>query len=102
MITLASGSNSHFLSLWAQTCTDAQHKLDDWISALRESGFKASHPDDGWVDRKRNTVHFAYPQFDDGVEVGDRIALGNPDKYRTVTITGKTDGPFLERWAFRL
>jgi hypothetical protein len=59
---------------------------------------KASHPDDGWVDRKgrRNTfgyvpeadsVQFAYPQFNDGVKVGDKIALGWADRWRIVVVT---------------
>jgi hypothetical protein len=47
---------------------------------------KAAHPDDGWVTRtkaeRHDFVQFAYPQFDDGVSVGDLIALGWPDEFR--------------------
>lgn len=67
---------------------------------LRRAGIKAAHPDDGWVDRKKNTIHFAYPQFNDGAGIGDKIALGWSDKWRIVTILGRADGLLLERWAF--
>ena len=57
-----------------------------WIAQLRSIGIKAAHPDDGWVKRDRSKYHdfvqFCYPQFDDGVQVGDRIALGWHDRYR--------------------
>ena len=85
---------------WAEICLEGDRKEDAWITQLRSDGVKAAHPDDGWVDREKNTIHFAYPQFDDGVKVGDRIALGWPDKWRIVTVTGREDGILLERWAF--
>ena len=77
-----------------------------WIASLRAAGVKAAHPDDGWVDRERDTVFFCYPQFDDGVAIGDLIALGWPQwnstkpQHRIVRVIGKTVGPFQERWAF--
>lgn len=56
---------------------------------LREAGIKAATPDDGWVDRDKNSVMFpSYVQFDDRPEVGDQIALGWPwGGYRLVTVT---------------
>lgn len=67
-----------------------------WCDELREAGIRAAHPDDGWVDRDANTVHFAYPQFAGRVEPGDLIALGQPDDYRVVRVTGTiAPGPIM-------
>jgi len=49
-----------------------------WIAQLRKDGYKAAHPNDGWVDREKQEVNLCYPQFNDGVEVGDKIMLGWP------------------------
>lgn len=72
--------------LFAKICQDHEEAERQWIADLRSIGIKAAHPDDGWVDRKRakrhDFVRFAYPQFNDGVQEGDRIALGWPDRYR--------------------
>ncbi len=56
------------------------------IVKKNNNGVKASHPDDGWVDRKENYVQFCYPQFIESIEVGDEVALGDFDKYRVVKI----------------
>jgi hypothetical protein len=65
---------------------DMQAAEREWIAQLRSIGIKAAHPDDGWVKRDRSKHHdfvqFCYPQFDDGVKEGDRIALGWHDRYR--------------------
>ncbi len=75
-----------------------------WVAALREQGVKAAHPDDGWVDRDRNEVHLAYPDFNDGLGVGDLLALGWPSgETRIVRITGKRTpeiGLGMTYWAF--
>jgi hypothetical protein len=59
-----------------------------WIAALRAAGIAAAHPDDGWVDRRRQTLELVYPDFNDGVQIGSRVALGRPDRYRVVRLTG--------------
>lgn len=74
-----------FVALWHQVNTSHNAARTTWITALRSIGIKACHPDDGWVDRSHpyhDWVTFCYPQFDDGVKVGDMIALGWPDRYR--------------------
>lgn len=70
-----------------------------WIEQIREAGAKASHPDDGWVDRTNNIVQFAYPHFNDDPQVGDMIVLGSPphsDKiqHRFVRVTEIRQGGF--------
>jgi len=49
-----------------------------WIADLRKKGYKASHPNDGWVDRQKKEFHLCYPQFDDGVTLGSMVMLGWP------------------------
>lgn len=86
--------------------TTMEQQQAEWIAALRDAGVKAAHPDDGWVDRVENTVYFCYPQFDDGVGIGDLIALGWPQwrskkpKHRIVRVIGRTCGQFQQRWSF--
>lgn len=58
-----------------------------WVDRLRAMGVKAAHPDDGWVNRDENRVHLSYPQFFDGLQEGDLLALGwSGDKFRLVRI----------------
>lgn len=54
---------------------------------LRSMGVKAWHPDDGWVDRQKNSVKFAYPEYEMHIEPGDIICLGWTWKYRLVVVT---------------
>lgn len=87
---LCKSASIEFVNTWNEV---AQKQIDDtatWISELRKNGVKAAHPDDGWVDREKNTVRMTYPQFNDGIKVGDVIALGWADRFRLVRVTGKT------------
>ena len=96
--------NPEVVARWHKICDDSAKEKTAWIRHLRELGFKAAHPNDGWVDRDKNTVLFAYPQFNDGAEVGDKVMLGWPsddnEKLRPVRLTGKIIGMFTERFAF--
>lgn len=88
MIGLVTTSSPDFAKTWADICHQGQVEQDNWIAALRAQGVKAAHPDDGWVDRKKNEVHPAYPQFSDGVAAGDIVALGWPNCHRLVRVVG--------------
>lgn len=67
-------------ALLAEFRADTQARKDDWIEGLASVGIKAAHPDDDWVDNRLNKLHMMYPQFNLGVQIGDRIALGRePD-----------------------
>lgn len=96
-------NNSDFMRLWTSICMKQYERETEWIKGLRANGVKASHPDDGWVDREKNEIHLCYPQFNDGLKVGDRLALGTHDKFRIVEVTGYRKGLFgvLEYWSFR-
>ena len=59
----------------------------NWIEQLKNSGVKAAHPDDGWVDRENNIVIMCYPYFNDELSIGDILALGDWNSHRLVCIT---------------
>ena len=74
-IPLATGEQ-RFLDTWSSTCREGHKRERSYIEALRARGIKAAHPDDGWVKRDTNELHFCYPHFNDGAEAGDLVALG--------------------------
>lgn len=75
MKKLVSGDPS-FVSKFHEICDQRQHENDEWIAKLRAQGFKAAHPNDGWVDRTANVVTFCYPHFNDCATTGDKVMLG--------------------------
>lgn len=40
----------------AQAVREDKIGTDAWVAHLIEQGYAAAHPDDGWVDRRRNHV----------------------------------------------
>lgn len=85
---LASSSDRQVVELWESICTEQASAQDRASALLRAKGVKMEHPDDGWVNRERNTIAPCYPRFDDGVSEGDLIALGWPSSgYRLVRCT---------------
>ena len=87
-------SDHPFAKHFKKICMNNYNKTTEWINKLIAEGYKAAHPDDGWVDRERNEVYLCYPHFDIGVDVGDKIVLGCSEKYRVVKITGKRKNTF--------
>ena len=89
------------VALSARIDAHMQGEAADATRYLREQGVKAAHPDDGWVNREKNTVRLEYPLFNDKPQVGDLIGLGQPWKtYRLVRVTeleylGTTDSKLL-------
>lgn len=62
-----------------------------WHADLRAAGVTAAFPDDAWANGESGQVLTIFPgnkgpQFIDKVEVGARVAIGGPDKYRLVTL----------------
>ena len=95
---------ANFVSTYNQICTEYVNKEKEWIKNLRAAGFKAAHPNDGWVDRKNYTVIFVYPQFDDGAGVGDIIMLGRAtdklEEQLPVKLIDTIDLQFSKRFKF--
>ena len=102
MKELVSGS-LEVVQRWHRICDEAKNKEATWVAQLRKQGIKAAHPNDGWVDREALTIHFAYPQFNDGAGIGDLVMLGwpgeKPEKLRLVRLIGTT-GTMLKRFTF--
>lgn len=85
---LVSSNNLDVIERWNMASYERDIKLNIRNRYLRSIGIKAFHPDDGWVDRERNSVILAYPYFEDkNIKVGDKIALGFSDSsYRVVRV----------------
>ena len=100
MKDLVRSSNPDIVSRWHQICDDQESAQHRWVAGLRERGFKAAHPNDGWVDRENNEINFNYPQFNDGAGVGDLVMLGqhfsNPEELRPVRLTGSVKSVFFD------
>ncbi|TET74376.1 MAG: hypothetical protein E3J43_09945 [Candidatus Heimdallarchaeota archaeon] len=76
LLTTSNPDNFHHVVSYNQICREHENEKTAWIKELREQGFKAAHPNDGWVDRKNDSFQLGYPQFDDGIAVGDKVMLG--------------------------
>lgn len=76
LITTNNSENFHHVASYNQICKDYESEKQRWITDLKEQGFKAAHPNDGWVDRETLKVEFSYPHFDNSPQVGDKIMLG--------------------------
>jgi hypothetical protein len=86
-----------FVMRWIEIVDKSEREEKLWIEELRKNGFKAAHPNDGWVDRENNIITFAYPQFFDNADVGDLVMLGWPsdtDRLRPIRLTRKINNNF--------
>lgn len=100
---LCKSNNVEFINNWKRIGKEMAENEREWVEQLRSQGVKAAHPDDGWVDRENNTIYFAYPQFNDGVQIGDTIALGwDWHRTRLVRVIGVIEQPLMgePRYAF--
>ena len=87
VVTAYGQAGERFLRQLIAINLEMREKKERWIEALQRAGVVAAHPDDGWVDRAKNSMQMVYPHFSGLIEVGSRIALGQPDKYRIVDVT---------------
>lgn len=80
LIPLATGRGA---SEWAQGCKNLDEREALYFRALRQLGFKAAMPDDGWVNWKTQEIHLAYPWFSSSPKPGDMVALGSVSSQTT-------------------
>jgi len=98
-------NNSGDVGLWHDILKNSDRKEKAWVEKLRSQGFKAAHPDDGWVDDEKNIITMMYPKFNDGLGVGDTIMLGHysysPEKLRPVRIVAEVPRLYgSDKWKF--
>ncbi len=79
-------SAQEFIELFNNSVRDRKESKIKWVDSLRKEGVRASHPNDGWIDRENKIAQFCYPHFNMGVKEGDRIALGTFEKYEIVEV----------------
>lgn len=97
-----------FAQVFARVGKEQHEELLAWIDGLRRLGVKAAHPDDGHVERDRSQktdfVSFSsYVHFNDGVKMGDLIALGWPNHYRVrVVLSVGREGFILRRDVYQV
>lgn len=103
--TAHDAAGARFLAEFSADIADHHRRKQEWEAALVAQGILIAHPDDGWVDRTANTIHFAYPTFQrTPPAVGVRVALGWPDRWRVVELTRHIPSapiPGVDRWGFR-
>lgn len=83
---LCHSNDFSLIDTWNKIVAEREQKTKELCTYLISIGVKALHPDDGWVDRKENTVFLSYPTFRLDIFVGDKIALGNYEKCRIVEV----------------
>lgn len=88
-----SGSRS-FVAAFQEITEKAEERERLWVEGLRAMGVSAAHPDDGWHNREEKFFQLAYPCFNEGIEVGSQVALGDADEYLVVKIREKRKGMF--------
>lgn len=76
-----------FVKIYDKICGKHERDKQEWVKRLRELGIKGSHPNDGWHEREKHYFQFSYPHFNDGIEVGDMVALGTYEKFRVFVVT---------------
>ena len=72
--------------LLSKAAISQRAKRRRWESRLYARGVSATHPDDGWVDRKKNRVVLCYPQVFRQLCPGSIVVLGTPDEHRAVRL----------------
>ena len=61
---------------WKDGCRVRAYERKAWVKKMRALGVRASHPDDGWVDRENNHLQLCYPDFERSLAVGSLIDWG--------------------------
>lgn len=80
-----------FLAIYENISMNQQLQEQVWVEDLKDKGYSAAHPNDGWVNRHKNEVVLCYPYFETNVTIGAKIMLGSPSNktsHRSVIVTG--------------
>lgn len=85
------GEAQAFMHRLGQLAVQDKTDAATWHAELRAAGVTAAFPDDAWANGEGGQVLTIFPgnkgpQFIDKVEVGARVAIGRPEKYRLVIL----------------
>lgn len=75
-----------FCKIFQKVGTESEQQKREWLKLLTDLGVAAAHPDDGWVDRKENSVILCYSYFWYDPQPDDIIVLGNYEQWRQVVV----------------
>jgi hypothetical protein len=90
---LARSNDLSFIGLWNDIGRRQRSAQDAWCAEMVAKGAKIVMADDGWVNRKRHTA--SPPSYAFRIRkavAGDLIALGSPENWRIVRVTGVDSG----------
>lgn len=95
----ATEGNEHHVHSYNQICAEYDEAGKEWVAELRDQGYVAAHPNDGWVDRDEKRFSLVYPHFQDKevLQTGDPVMLGwhsDPKSQRPVIVIGRTQSMF--------
>ena len=101
LMTTTAPENYHHIASYNQICDEYDKANREWIKKLIAEGYKAAHPNDGWVNREEMKFSLTYPHFDLGVKVGDKVMLGwhtDRGRDRPVVVTSITKSMLGNTW----
>lgn len=93
-------SGKDFVENHERIVREDTEKRATWISQLRQLGVKGAHQDDGWHKRNDRYFTLCYPHFNDGIEIGDMVALGDYGKFVVVFVT-EISGFFSKKYYYK-
>jgi len=85
--------------LYFKILSEEQDKEFFWKKKLREKGVKAACPANS-CNEKLKTINVNYPIFNDGIEIGDKVAVGSPGNYYLVVILKVDDDSYWESYIY--
>ena len=83
LVRCNNADNFEFINLYNKICEDYEKEKENWIKELKEQGYKAAHPNDGWVNREDNVFQLCYPYFEEQIKIGDKVMLGWHNEHKT-------------------
>lgn len=87
-----------FVGLFASISIENEKKDAEWIQFLIDTGVKAAHPNNGWVDREKKIIRLVDPYFKCMLFPGDIIAIGDRDDYKLVKILWEITSKYVLRY----
>lgn len=80
---------------FAKCFQEVREEQESWEAEMRKLGVAATHPNDGWIDRRNQIADLTYPKIFDWIEVGSHLALGDPHGHLIVEVVEILPEPWL-------